>query len=221
MTKAIVSLSGGQDSATCLAWAVHNFDDVYTISINYGQRHSRELQCSKDLAILANARHFEVDARRFFGGLEINSAMHDPSKDVSGQHEMFAHLPATFLPFRNLFLITAAAAKGLEFGVTNVVTGICQTDSSGYPDTRENFRQNLEDTLSSAIDTKMTIHAPLMYLSKANTVRMMHDLGKMDWYKYTHTCYNGVNPPCEECPSCRLRIKGFDEAGFIDPLMEE
>lgn len=221
MTKAIVSLSGGQDSATCLAWTIHNFDEVYTISVNYGQRHSRELQCSKDLSILANAQHFEIDARRFFNSLQINSAMHDTSKDVSVQHEIFTHLPATFLPFRNLFLITAAAAKGLKFGVTNVVTGICQTDYSGYPDCRDEFRQNLETTLSSAIDTRITIHAPLMYLSKAATVKMMDGFGKMDWYKYTHTCYNGVNPPCGNCPSCKLRIKGFEEAGFNDPLMEE
>ncbi|MFW6247330.1 MAG: 7-cyano-7-deazaguanine synthase QueC, partial [bacterium] len=187
MEKAIISLSGGQDSATCLAWARQKFDIIYTVSFYYGQRHHRELECSKRLSQISGAKeHFQINIEEFFKNININNnAMINDDYNVNNNHHLFNQLPATFVPFRNLFLLTSAAAKGLEFGVTNIVTGICQTDYSGYYDCRESFRKSLEKTLSESIGKHIKIHAPLMYLNKAETVEMMKKLGTIDWYKYT------------------------------------
>jgi len=221
MQKAIVSLSGGQDSTTCLAWAKINFKEVYAISFDYGQRHKIELECAKKICEIADVKkHFIMDISNLFNQISINNnAMINSEIDVNSQNEMFKDLPATFVPFRNLFLLSIAAAKGLNYGINNIVTGICQTDFSGYPDCRNPFKESLQNTLSQAIDKPIHVHSPLMYLTKSQIVKFMDKMGKLEWYKYTHTCYNGENPPCQICPACKLRQKGFEEAGLIDPLL--
>lgn len=219
--NAIVCLSGGQDSATCLSWSKFKFNEIHSVSFYYGQRHSRELECAKKLSKIANVKsHQIINIEELFKSININNnAMIDDQKDVNSKHHILDYLPATFVPFRNLFLISSAAAVGLEKNATHVVTGICQTDYSGYPDCREDFKKSLQHTLSKAIDMDIQIHAPLMYLNKAETVKLMNTLGSIEWYKYTHTCYNGENPPCGQCPSCKLRANGFKETKIDDPLL--
>lgn len=222
MTDAILSLSGGQDSTTCLSWAKSNFNDVYAISFDYGQKHKIELDCAKKICEIADVKdHFIIKIDELFNEISItDNAMINPEKNVNDQHKMFKNLPATFVPFRNLFLLSIAAAKGLDYGINNIVTGICQTDFSGYPDCRNSFKESLQETLSLAIDYSVIIHTPLMYLTKAQTVKYMEKMGNLNWYKYTHTCYNGQKPPCLECPACKLRQKGFEEAELKDPLFD-
>lgn len=130
MTKAIVSLSGGQDSATCLSWARSKFDEIYSISFYYGQKHQTEIECAEKLSKLANVKeHFIVRIDQLFDEINIsNSAMIRSDKSVNENHHLLTHLPSTFVPFRNLFLLSAAAAKGLDYGINTIVTGICQTD---------------------------------------------------------------------------------------------
>lgn len=161
-----------------------------------------------------------MDIKDLFDQISINNnAMINEEKDVNENSEMFDHLPSTFVPFRNLFLLSFAASKGLEIGANNIITGICQTDYSGYPDCRDEFKESLQKSLSLAINSDISIHSPLMHLTKAQIVKFMDKMGKTEWYKNTHTCYNGQHPPCLECPSCKLRQKGFEEAGLIDPLL--
>ena len=129
-------------------------------------------------------------------------------------------LPSTFVPGRNIFFLTIAAAYAYAHGITDIVTGVCQTDYSGYPDCRNATIQALEKTLSLGMDKPFKIHTPLMFLTKAQTVDMIDKLGYFDLLGLTHTCYVGKNPPCQKCPSCILRAKGFKEAKKQDPLIK-
>jgi 7-cyano-7-deazaguanine synthase len=129
-------------------------------------------------------------------------------------------LPNTFVPGRNLVFLSFAAAYAYPRNIEHLVTGVAQTDYSGYPDCRENTLRSLEQTLRLGMQCAITIHTPLMNLSKADTVTMANKLGAMDAMAYTHTCYNGQQPPCGHCPACQLRAKGFSEAQCADPLVE-
>ncbi len=128
-------------------------------------------------------------------------------------------LPNTFVPGRNLVFLTFAAAFAWQRGITNLVTGVAQTDYSGYPDCRQETIDALVPALNLGMEREFTIHTPLMDLSKKETVELARDLGALDAMALTHSCYNGKRPPCGECPACRLRAKGFEEAGIGDPLM--
>jgi len=212
----LVLLSGGQDSATCLAWAVENFKNIYTISFDYGQRHVKEIECSKKLSELANVKeHVILDIKQLFSQV-TKSALIDKSKDVSSNSEWDNTLPASFVPFRNMQFLLNAGSVAYIRNIKNLVTGVCQTDYSGYPDCRDIFIKSINVTLNLAGDCDINIFTPLMWLTKAETVKLMLSFGKLDWYKYTLTCYNGTN--CGTCPSCKLRIKGFNEAKIEDPI---
>jgi len=140
-----------------------------------------------------------------------------------GQHPFFPSLPASFVPLRNLILLSTAAAYAIDRGIDNLATGVCQTDYSGYPDCRRPFIDSLEICIQLAVDKigGFTIHTPLMELTKSESVILATKLeGCMDALSYTHTCYNNNFPPCGMCPACVLREKGFKEAGVKDPLME-
>lgn len=213
---ALVCLSGGQDSATCLAWAKDRFTKVYSVAFYYGQRHAIELECSRKLSELAQCEHhFEIQMDQLFSQIEVSSLL-DKSKDVTSSFDLDANLPSSFVPFRNLFFISSAASIAYLYGIKNIVVGVSQTDFSGYPDCRNNFIKSLNATLELAVDSSFEIHAPLMYLSKKETVLLMKNLGCLDWYRYTHTCYKGERPACGICPACKLRLKGFAEAGIKD-----
>lgn len=213
MKKALLVFSGGQDSTTCLAWAMCEFDKVYALSFDYGQRHKIELKQAQEICKLRNIEHdiMEID---IFSKLSKNSLTHDLDIEAGSAGE----LPSTFVPGRNQIFLSVACIKAYQLGISDVVTGVCQTDYSGYPDCRDEFIQSLAKTSSLAMDTEFTIHTPLMWKSKAETVQMMQDLDKLDWLKESHTCYEGLRPACGKCPACELRLKGFAEAGIKDPL---
>lgn len=213
MTQALVVFSGGQDSTTCLAWALKNYDKVFALSFDYGQRHKVELDQAKKICLSHNIDH-EIIPLDIFSNLSKNALTHDLHIDPGDENQ----LPSTFVPGRNQIFLSIACIKAYQLGIKDVVTGVCQTDYSGYPDCRDEFIQSLAKTSSLAMDTPFTIHTPLMWKTKAETVLMMQDLGKLEWLKDSHTCYEGLRPACGKCPACLLRIKGFQEAGLKDPL---
>ena len=221
--KAIVAFSGGQDSTTCLFWAKKEFDEVIAVSVDYGQYHKRELEAQSIIARMAEVEHVMLDMpflRQIGGG-----ALTSDEIPFNHDHPLLTDLPSTFVPYRNLFLLSAAAAFGLKIGYLNIVTGVCETDYSGYPDCRRIFIDHLEATLHQALGeapgTRIKIHTPLMYHKKADIVKMAsHTKGAWEALAYTHTCYTNDFPPCKVCDACKLRAIGFEQAGFKDPLIE-
>ncbi len=215
--KGLVVLSGGQDSTTCLYWAIDRFgrDNVCTITFDYGQRHSIELECAAKVAALAGVRNecLPIDTFSALGG----DALTDAGIDVAAAES--SGLPNTFVPGRNIIFLAFAAAYAYQRHIRHLVTGVAQTDYSGYPDCREATISSLEETLRLGMEYDVRIHAPLMHLSKKQTVEMARDLGGLDAMALTHTCYNGERPPCGHCPACELRARGFLEAGIEDPLL--
>ena len=212
MTTAIVLLSGGQDSATCLAIAKTEVKTIHCVSFNYGQRHSIELEFAKKLADIAGATYQNVDVR-FLKGLS-NSSLVSSTPIITKAGE----LPSTFVPGRNALFLTIAGMIAYQKSADMIYTGVCQTDYSGYPDCRESFISSQQEALNLAMEKDVIIKTPLMHLTKAETVLKMKALGDMDWYSSTHTCYEGARPACGKCPACQLRLKGFQMAGEQDPL---
>lgn len=216
--KALVVLSGGQDSTTCLYWALDRFAAVETLTFDYGQRHRIELECAAEVARFAGVPHrlLPIDTFAALGG----NALTDPAEPVpAGTGTPEGGLPATFVPGRNLVFLTFAAAWGWPRGIDDLVTGTSQTDYSGYPDCRRETLAALERTLSLGLEREVRIHTPLMALSKKETVLLAAELGALDAMALTHTCYRGERPPCGTCAACVLRAKGFAEAGIADPLL--
>lgn len=219
MPRCLVVLSGGQDSTTCLYWSLARFGatNVDTVTFDYGQRHRIELDCARAIAALAGVPHtvLPIDTFAALGGNALTEAAITVQEGVEANG-----LPNTFVPGRNLILLTFAAALAYRRGITELVTGVAQTDYSGYPDCREATIRALQQALRLGMEWEGTIHTPLMFLSKADTVRLARDLGALPALALSHTCYNGVQPPCGVCPACRLRAQGFAEAGIPDPLLE-
>ena len=213
---AVVVLSGGQDSTTCLYWALERFDPelVQALTFDYGQRHRIELDCARDVAECAGVRHtvLPIDTFAALGGTSLTQS------DIAVGPMPEEGLPNTFVPGRNLVFLTFAAAFAYQREIPNVVTGVAQTDYSGYPDCRESTLIALERALSLGMDFDFRLHTPLMLLSKKETVEMAVNLGAMSAMALTHTCYEGQRPPCGHCPACELRARGFREAGIEDPL---
>lgn len=213
---AVVLLSGGQDSTTCLAWALARFRHVECVTIDYGQRHHIELESAARIAMVVGVPQTVIPCNSFsaLGGNSLTS-----STNVASAIDPETDLPNTFVPGRNLVFLTLAAAYAWQRGIAELITGVCQTDYSGYPDCRADTMTALQAALRAGIDFPITIHTPLMSLTKAETVHMLRDLGKLDLLRHSHTCYNGSVPPCGTCPACVLRAKGFAEAGIEDPLL--
>ena len=218
--KALVLLSGGQDSTTCLYWAIDRFgrDNVSAVAFDYGQRHRVELQCAQAIAEHAGVKHrcLPIDTFTALGG----DALTDSGIEVETAADATGRLPNTFVPGRNLVFLTYAAALAWQQGIGHLVTGVAQTDYSGYPDCREETIAALQQVLRLGMESDVQIHAPLMHLSKKQTVELARELGGLSAMALTHTCYNGERPPCGECPACLLRARGFAEAGIEDPLLD-
>jgi 7-cyano-7-deazaguanine synthase len=217
--RALVVLSGGQDSTTCLYWAIERFgrDNVSALTFDYGQRHRIEVDCAKRIAAQCGIAHtvLPIDTFSALGGnalLDISIG----AADIGRRTEK--DLPNTFVPGRNLVFLTFAAAFAWQHDIGNIVTGVAQTDYSGYPDCRAETLASLEQTLRLGMECDMRIHAPLMQLSKKETVELARDLGAIGAMALTITCYDGQTPPCGKCPACVLRAKGFADAGIADPL---
>ena len=218
-SRAVVVLSGGQDSTTCLYWAIDRYgrDSVETLTFDYGQRHRIELECAARVAEFAGVTNtiLPIDTFAALGG----DALTDSDVPVQAGTDDATGLPNTFVPGRNLVFLAFAAAFAYRLGAANLVTGVAQTDYSGYPDCREGTITSLQHTLRLGMEFDVTIHTPLMHLSKRETVELARDLGALPAMAHTHTCYNGKRPPCGTCPACELRAKGFAEAGVEDPLL--
>lgn len=210
--------SGGQDSTTCLHWALGAFDRVEAIFFDYGQRHASELEAARAIAgrLDVPLRVFRLDFFRELGG----NALVDPGLEIAPAPE--EGLPNTFVPGRNLIFLTYAASYAFTRGIRDLVTGVCQTDYSGYPDCRDATLKSLERALGLGLgyaEGEMRIHTPLMFKTKAESVLWARELGALASLAYSHTCYEGTFPPCGKCPACLLRAKGFAEAGIEDPLL--
>ena len=216
MKNSVVLLSGGQDSATCLAIALEESNIKHAICIDYGQRHKVELIQAQKIAQLANIPLKVVDLKKSFQSSQ--TALTNSKIDIFQSSD---DIPNTFVPGRNALFLNVAAIEAYHMGASLIYTGVCQTDYSGYPDCREGFIQSMQQSLSLAMDTKFEIKTPLMYLTKAETVWKMQSLQKLEWLAHSHTCYEGKRPACGVCPACKLRITGFQEAVITDPIEYE
>ena len=225
---ALVVFSGGQDSTTCLIWALKKFKNVSAITFNYKQRHNVEIECAKNIIEILNSRkdiqldwlndknvidHIIVDIS-FLSRL-LKTAM---IQDLEIKYDNDTGLPTTFVPGRNILFLTIATSYAYQKKIRHMVAGVCQTDYSGYPDCRDATIRSLQATLKLGLDYDIIIHTPLMWKNKAETIKLMQDLGGFDLFKYTHTCYKGERPACGECFACELRLRGFKEVGLKDPL---
>ena len=216
-SSALVLLSGGQDSTTSLFWAKKKFGFVEAVSFNYGQKHSIELKCAKKIARIAGIKHAVIPVKEFES--IKNSALTGGKNKIGGRDSVNKKLPATFVPGRNILFLTIAGSLAYTKRIKNLVIGVSQVDYSGYPDCREGFIKSMEKSLSFGMDYKIKIHAPLIRKTKKQTVLLAKQLKALQFMKYTHTCYRGGKKPCGKCGACRLRAKGFEEAGIKDPLL--
>jgi 7-cyano-7-deazaguanine synthase len=214
-SNAVVLLSGGQDSAICLMWAVRHFDKVEAISFYYGQKHTVETICAERIAERLNVGWKLIDVE-FLSDLVPSSLL---KALEPGQHPLDPTLPSSFVPGRNILFLTIAAQYAYTLGFDNIVGGMTQADFSGYPDCRRNFISDMEVALSSGLGKPIYIHTPVMNLTKAEEVEWALSFPEgLEILGMTHTCYEGKKPPCGKCPACILREKGFQEAGIRDPL---
>jgi 7-cyano-7-deazaguanine synthase len=225
-TNALVLFSGGQDSTTCLAWALKRFERVETVGFAYGQRHAVELE-ARPRVLTALREHFpdwrarlgddhllSLDLLKQIGG----SALIDDVKIEMGRDG----LPTSFVPGRNVLFLTAAAALGYRRGIADLVGGMCETDYSGYPDCRDETIGAVAEALTLALARRVIVHTPLMWIDKAATWQLAEDLGGevlVDLIREeTVTCYEGDRTRhhdwgygCGVCPACRLRAKGYEK----------
>ncbi|MEE4379186.1 MAG: 7-cyano-7-deazaguanine synthase QueC [Candidatus Competibacteraceae bacterium] len=219
MTQVLVVLSGGQDSTTCLYWAIARFGatQIDTLTFDYGQRHRIELDCARQVADLAGVPNTVLPINTF--AALTGNALTDLNVAVNSELDPDTQLPNTFVPGRNLIFLTFAAAYAYQKGIHHLITGVAQTDYSGYPDCREATLKALGKAIRLGMDYELTLHTPLMFKSKRETVELAQSVGALDALAFTHTCYEGHQPPCGRCPACELRAKGFAEAGLPDPLV--
>ncbi|TQR18656.1 7-cyano-7-deazaguanine synthase QueC [Psychrobacillus vulpis] len=207
--KAIIVFSGGQDSTTCLFWAKERFKEIEAVTFDYGQRHSLEIECAKEITEELGIKHHILDMS-LLNQLAPNALTRDDIEVEEGEE---GELPSTFVPGRNLLFLSFAGVLASQVGAKHIVTGVCETDFSGYPDCRDIFVKSLNVTLNLSMDDTFVIDTPLMWLNKAQTWELADQLGALEFVRErTLTCYNGVIADgCGECPACKLRKKGLDE----------
>lgn len=207
--KAIVVFSGGQDSTTCLFWALEHFTEVVAVTFDYNQRHAIEIDCAKAITADLQIEHHILDMT-LLNQLAPN-ALTRSNIDVKNGED--GALPSTFVPGRNLLFLSFAGILAYQIGARHIITGVCETDFSGYPDCRDQFIKSLNVTLNLSMERPFVIHTPLMWLNKAETWAMADDFGKLDYVRNkTLTCYNGVIADgCGECPACELRMQGLTQ----------
>jgi len=226
MTAALVLFSAGQDSATCLAWALNRYDQVETIGFFYGQRHALELGQRAPVRARVGGLSPAWSARLgedLVVDLAGYGALADSALTSDRAIEMSANgLPTTFVPGRNLVFLAVAAAHAYRRGIATLVGGMCETDYSGYPDCRRDTLDAMQSALTLGLGAPMQVETPLMHLSKAQTWALAHQLGGEALVNViledSHTCYEGDRTHrhawgygCGACPACELRAKGWNE----------
>jgi len=229
-TSALVVLSGGQDSTTCLYWAKQKFDEVRAITFDYGQRHRIEIEAALKIGKMAGVAHHEVVAVPDC----LVSASPLTSRAELEKYENYEQMDSvignrrehTFVPMRNALFLTIAANRAEAWNIPNIITGVCQMDNANYDDCRAVFIDATRDYINTALGhdhrgtSAICIHTPLMYLSKKETVTLAHELpGCWEALAYSHTSYDGKYPPVDPNHSNLLRAQGFLEAGLPDPLV--
>ncbi|MGR5151779.1 7-cyano-7-deazaguanine synthase QueC [Photobacterium swingsii] len=218
MRKAVVVFSGGQDSTTCLIQAIAQYDEVHCITFDYGQRHKLEIEVAEAICKELNVTAHKVMDVGLLNELAISSLTRD-SIEVS--HELQANgLPNSFVPGRNILFLTLAGIYAYQIGAESVITGVCETDFSGYPDCRDEFVKSLNQSLVLGMDRNFTIETPLMWLNKAETWALADQSEQLTFVREkTLTCYNGIiGDGCGDCPSCDLRRAGLKD--YLDNRAE-
>lgn len=206
--SAMVVFSGGQDSTTCLLHAVKEYETVVAVSFNYGQRHELELECAQKICKDLNVEHHILDMS-LLNQLAPNSLTR---VDMPVAHATDAEsLPNSFVDGRNLLFLSFVAVMAKQRGIKAIITGVSQSDFSGYPDCRDVFIKSLNVTLNLSMDYEFDIKTPLMWIDKADTWKMAYDVDGLEYVrKETLTCYNGIQGDgCGDCPACELRMKGL------------
>lgn len=209
--KALVIFSGGQDSTTCLFWAIRHFKEVVAVTFDYGQRHIAEIQCAKAIADELGIEHHVLDMA-LLNQLAPNSLTRtDIPVDESIPDGKTT--PNSLVEGRNMLFLTFAAIMAKTKDIRHLVTGVCETDFSGYPDCRNVFIQSLNVTLNLSMDYQYVIHTPLMWLDKAQTWQLADEMERLDYIRTkTLTCYNGIiGDGCGHCPACTLRRNGLEK----------
>lgn len=218
MKKAVIILSGGLDSTTCMGIAQDKGYALYPLTFFYGQRHAREVEQAKKIAehyAVKEHRLVNLDFLQQIGGSSLtNAALEIPDEATDD-------IPNTYVPARNLIFLSLATAYAEVIEASSIYIGISAIDFSGYPDCRPEFIASMRDTVQLATKAGATGHsikieAPLIHLSKAETIRLGVSLNVP--YHLTTSCYTGEEEACGVCDSCRLRLKGFAEAGYPDPI---
>jgi 7-cyano-7-deazaguanine synthase len=211
MKKAVVVFSGGQDSTTCLIQAIKQYDEVHTITFDYGQRHRLEIEVADRLAYKLGVKAHKVMDVTLLNDLAVSSLTRD---NIAVSNEVQENgLPNSFVPGRNILFLTLAGIYAYQVGADDLITGVCETDFSGYPDCRHDFVKAMGKALEQGMDRELNIITPLMWLNKAETWALADSLDALDLIKNeTLTCYNGVvGEGCGNCPSCNLRSNGLDD----------
>lgn len=224
--KAMVVLSGGQDSTTCLFWAVHQGFEVHAITFDYNQRHRREIDAARKVAAIAGAASHEV--------VEVGPVLlsRSPLTDSKQQLELYRdytsmdeiigdRVELTFVPMRNPFFLTLAANRAVAADCFDLVTGVCEADNANYPDCRDVFIRAQELCIRLALGRDdFNIHTPLIRMSKAASIRLSTGMpNAFEALGYSHTAYDGGYPPVGKDHASTLRAHGFKEAGLPDPLV--
>lgn len=230
-TKALVVLSGGQDSVTCLFWAKQNYDEVHAITFDYNQRHQIEITSACQTAILADVTSHEIV--KVGPILKGKSPLTNPDEELE-KYDSYQEMDQTignrreltFVPMRNALFLTIAANRAETLGISHIITGVCQMDNANYDDCREIFICATEDYINTALGhdhrgtTPIRIGTPLMDKTKADTVKLALTLpGCYEALAFSHTSYDGTYPPTDNNHSNMLRAEGFREAGLADPLV--
>ena len=207
--KAVVIFSGGQDSTTCLFWAKARYQEVVALSFDYGQRHRMELECAQAITKEYGIEHHILELP-LLNELAPNSLTRsDILVDTETPEE---GPPNSFVDGRNMVFLTYGAIFAKQRGITDIVTGVSQSDFSGYPDCRDVFIKSLNTTLNLAMDYEFDIHTPLMWMDKEETWALADELGVLEVVRdQTLTCYNGIiGAGCGDCPACKLRRRGLE-----------
>ncbi|WP_338478447.1 7-cyano-7-deazaguanine synthase QueC [Pseudomonas trivialis] len=208
---AVLVFSGGQDSTTCLIQALARYEQVHCITFDYGQRHVAEIEVAQRLATQLGATVHKVMDVSLLNELAISSLTRDNipvPTESSGDG-----LPSTFVPGRNILFLTLASIYAYQVKAETVITGVCETDFSGYPDCRDEFVKALNKALALGMDYTLRLDTPLMWLNKAETWALADDLGQLELVRQqTLTCYNGViGDGCGNCIACELRARGLND----------
>ncbi|WP_258576302.1 7-cyano-7-deazaguanine synthase QueC [Candidatus Pantoea persica] len=212
MKRAVVVFSGGQDSTTCLVQALQQYDEVHCVTFDYGQRHCEEIEVAQALAHKLGARAHKVLDVTLLNELAVSSLTRDnipvPSNDPAA-----SALPSTFVPGRNILFLTLASVYAYQVEAEAVITGVCETDFSGYPDCRDEFVKALNHAVTLGMARDMRFETPLMWLNKAETWALADYWHQLTLVREeTLTCYNGVKDDgCGECAACHLRARGLND----------